>query len=439
MLSLFKSFFTLNIDEAWVFLSKLSLLLRGPLLSLSIVFFLDAPIQGLWFTFISLSMIAVAVELGFTTLISQLISHEFTLVRYKSGFILGRKKSRDKFFSLIKYSIKVYLYIVPIAFVVSLLIGLSVFHEENLEVKLAWALFSFISSFSLIVSIFQSIYMGLDKVAFTYKLRTIFGLVLTFSSILLMYFGLNLWSLVISSVIANILVVILLFREAPKFWNQLLRNKQNFFFSWKDKVLKLQGKYAVSWISGYGGLHLFVPFVYSFYGVETAGQLGLAISLISGISNLSLSWVDSVIPKLNILIAKNERSSMNSLFFYSSMKGYFLFVIGALTLITIVYLANYYELYMERILSVYLILLLLISELGIFTVALIGKYLRAHKDEPLFLLSLLHAVLIVLILALILPNSNLDQTIQFMILLNCFILPPLAILIAKNFLKGFVK
>ena len=142
---LIKDFFSLNVDEAWVFFSKLSILFRGPLLSLSIVFFLNSSLQGLWFTFMSLSMIAVAAELGFTSLISQLISHEFISVRAKNGFILGKREHIDKFFSLIKYSIKVYLYILPCAFVLSLTVGLFVFSEENIQTKIAWGFFSFIS------------------------------------------------------------------------------------------------------------------------------------------------------------------------------------------------------------------------------------------------------------------------------------------------------
>ena len=128
---------------------------------------------------------------------------------------------------------------------------------------------------------------------------------------------------------------------------------------------------------------------------------------------------------------------MNALFFVSSLKGYFLFFIGAFTLLTLVYLANVYGFYMDRILSSYLILLLLISELGIFSVALIGKHLRTHKEEPLYLLSVFHSIAIILILSIILPSFQIEGSIKSMILLNFLILPPLAILIARNFLRRY--
>jgi len=437
--SLIRNFISLNDDEMWVFLSKFSLLLRGPLLSLSIVFFLNATGQGLWFTFMSLSMITIAVELGFTTLITQLLSHEFNSLIDKDGFIYGKKQFRDKFFSLIKYSIKIYLFMVPFACILSIVVGLYVFSEENESTKLAWVLFSFISCFSLIISLFQSIYMGIDKVAFTYRLRTIYGLIFTCSAIFFMSLGFVLWSLIFSSLIANILLILMLYKECPRFWNQLFRHKFNTKFNWKEKVLKLQGKYAVSWMSAYGSAYLFIPFIYSFYGAELAGQFGLSISLIAGISNLSLSWVDSVIPKLNILVAQKARKEMNNLFFTSAIKGYFLFFIGSSILILLVYFMNLYEFYAARILSFDLTFLFLISELGIFSFAVIGKYLRTHKDEPLYLLSVVNSITIIVILFFILPYFKIKGLIISMIILTYMIILPFSLLIARNFLNKYYK
>lgn len=434
---IFKKLF--STDDIWVFLSKISGFARGPILSVAVVFFLSPEMQGIWFTFFSLSMISVAAELGFTLLITQLLSHEFTQVRLMNGFIFGKKEFVDKFFSLIKYSLKIYCVIIPIALLISIIAGLIVFGEQSQEVKLIWVLFSIISCFSLMNSLFQSIYMSMDYVSSIYKIKTIFNFITALFTLLLLILSFELWAVFLSILLANLVIAYLLFRESPKFWSQLVRLRPKHKFIWSNYVLKLQGKYAVSWLSGYGSIHLLIPLVFIYYGSETAGQLGLTISLLTGVSNLSLSWVDSLIPKLNMLVATNNKSKLKSVYLISASKGIALFILGSIILLLGIYFINYYEFYADRALPLTLVLMLIISEIGIFFNALIGKYLRTHKDEPLYILSIFHMFVTLGILFLILPLGVFEYVTLSLIVLNCFLSFPLSLYIAKRFLNTYYR
>jgi hypothetical protein len=436
-LSLFNIKNFLSDDEFWVFVGKFSGFARGPILSIAVVFYLSPELQGIWFTFFSLSMISVAAELGFTVLITQLLSHEFSRVKQKQGFIIGKKENVDKFFSLISYSLKIYLVIIPVALLLSIVSGFIIFSEESAEIRFLWVLFSIISCFSLINSLLQSIYMSMDYVSSVYKLRTVFNLTIALMALLLLFLTFELWSIIFSILFANLIIIFFLYREAPKFWAQLFRYRPKYKFAWSKYVLSLQGKYALSWISGYGSIHLLVPFVFSYYGPEMAGKLGLTISLLAGVTNLSLSWVDSLIPKLNILVATNKRNELNSVYTSSSIKGLVLFLFGSGTLILTVFYMSSYGFYDNRVLSTTVLGLFIISELGTFSVALVGKYLRTHKDEPLYPLSILHMLITLGILTVILPGGNFENVVYSLILLNCFISFPISIIIARRFLRNY--
>ena len=59
--------------------------LAGILSIFFIVDFLSLNNQGYWYTFLSLGALATFAELGFTTIITQIISHEYAYLEEKNG------------------------------------------------------------------------------------------------------------------------------------------------------------------------------------------------------------------------------------------------------------------------------------------------------------------------------------------------------------------
>ena len=426
----------LTSDVLWIFASKFSLIAKGPLTAIFIVIFLSAEDQGLWYTFLSLSALSALAELGFTLLISQLVSHEFDGLSFRHGFIRGKKNLRDKLFSLIRFSIKLYVVIVPFAAIILLVAGLFILSNELFLTKIAWILFAFISALSLLVSLFQSIYQGLDKISDVYRIRTIGNLIVPIFSITFMFLGFSVWALVISTFISVASMSYFLLKITNRFWIQVFRNKPEGKFNWSREILPLQGKYAVSWASGYAVFHLIVPVTFKIFGAEVAGKLGLLISLSSGITYLSTSWLDSVIPKLNFLVARKSKLELDKLFTSSVVRGYLIFFLCCGSLLLIVYLANIFNFYSERILPLNLVALFLLVELAIVSLGFLAKYLRAHRAEPFYLVSLINAILVVAIIIWALPKG-LALAFCWLILTYWLVVLPFGIFIFRKFVTKF--
>ena len=117
-----------------------------------IIIYLSPEQQGLWYTFGSLAALSGLAELGFTLLISQLVSHEFSSLGLKSGYVIGKKHARDKLFSLIKFSLKMYFYIIPAACIILTVGGTYILIDQPPEIRFAWIIFSIVSAISLLVS-----------------------------------------------------------------------------------------------------------------------------------------------------------------------------------------------------------------------------------------------------------------------------------------------
>ena len=426
----------LNIDNdvAWVLLSKLSTIIKGPLIILFIVVYLTSEQQGIWYTFISLSAISALAELGFSMIITQLVSHEFSDLRIEKGYIKGCSKSRERLYSLIKYAIYIYGVILPVAILLMLIAGYVILDKSLIY---QWVAYTIVSALMLFVTVLQSVYHGMDKVGDVHRMKTIGIVILLISSCFFIYIGYGIWALVISTLISFLVMVFFLWIDTKRIWLQIYRTKIRNIYNWKSEIITLQGKYAVSWASGYFIFQLFVPFVYKIEGAVMAGQLGVALSLVKSISSISSSWLDSKIPKINMCVARKDKSSLDRIFAKYSLTGYLFFCLGAIGLLTAVYIINQYDVYAERMLDTYYVFLLILVEFATIKIGYLAKYLRAHKAEPFYMLSLLNGALVFFVVYTVLPIYKIEGLFYSLIIIYWLIILPLAFIIFKGFTKQY--
>ncbi len=392
--------------------------------------------QGIWFTFVSLSAMTILADLGFTLLITQFISHEFVNVSLQDGFIRGKREKKDKFFSLVKYAIRFYIVVIPVLVILMITIGLYIFRNDAFTIKLAWVLFSIIGAINLFTTLLQSIYQGLDRVSEVYRSKTIGTLLFFFVALATLFLEFNIWSIVVATIISTIYLLLSLYRYNPKFWHQLYRYKLKTHYEWMNEIIKLQGKYAISWSSGYAIFHLLIPFVYSTIGATAAGQIGATVSLISGLSYMSMMWIEAKIPKFNMLIAKGQKINLDKLFSASSKRGVIVFFIGSILLLMIVDILEVYQL-SDRLLEKRFILLLLFAELAVLVTGMLAKYLRAHKSEPFYMLSVLNAVLVISCIFIVIPAYSLEFYFYTITFIYWFISLPISVVIFHRFVNKF--
>lgn len=432
----------LEIDNAllWVLINKLWAIIKGPVSLIFIISFLSLEEQGLWYTFLSLGALTVFAEMGFTAIITQFVSHEYAHLKERNGFLRGNYVSRDKLVSLIRYALKFYFIVVPFAILILYFVGKHFLVNVNVNIFLLWMAFSITGGIQLLVSLFQSIVQGFDKVALVQKNIFLGSLVLPILSWILLYFGFGLSTLIIVNVVSIVLMLILLYIKTRKIFFQVSKHKIKTKYKWFNEIVKLQWKYAVSWMAGYFIFSFMTPMVYKYEGAVLAGQFGLTYSLIKTISGISYSWLETKSPKMNILVAHRNKDMLDVMFRKNALIGFYIFLSISIIFLLTIYLFDVYNFYSERFLPLSLTFLMVALEVSIVVIAFLAKYLRAHKAEPYYFISILMGVLFFLVISLL----RLEEfgIINVMLILNAIswlVILPLSIYIFKKFKENYYK
>ena len=432
----------LGIDNAllWVLTNKLWAVAKGPISLIFIISYLTPEEQGLWYTFLSLGALTVFAEMGFTAIITQFVSHEYAHLKERNGFLKGDYASRDKLVSLIRYALKFYLVVVPFAIVILYFVGKYFLVDVDSTVFLLWMVFSVTGGMQLLVSLLQSIVQGFDKVALVQKNIFVGSLVLPLLSWTLLYLGFGLSTLVIANIVSIILMLSLFYLKTKKIFFQVSKHKIKNKFKWFEEIVKLQWKYAVSWMAGYFIFSFMTPMIYKHEGAIVAGQFGLTLTLIKTISGISGSWLETKVPKMNMFVAHKDRVSLDHMFRKNALIGFFILLCISVVVLLAIYLINFYGFYEERFLPLYLAFLMLVLEVPNIITGYLAKYLRAHKSEPYYAISVLMGVLFFFIISLLrIEKYGIEEVVLFLNIASWLVILPLAVYIFKKFKIKYYK
>jgi len=182
------------------------------------------------------------------------------------------------------------------------------------------------------------------------------------------------------------------------------------------------------------------PMIYKYEGAILAGQFGLTIGLVKTISSISSSWLDTKIPKMNMLVAHKDQNSLDTMFRKNALIGFVMFLFISIVFLICIELINIYNFHADRFLTLYLSSLMIALEAPNVIVGYLAKYLRAHKAEPYYVISVIMGVLFFFIISLL--NLNRFSIDEIIILLNgvsWLIVLPTAIFIFKNFRLNYYK
>lgn len=389
----------------------------------------------MWYTFNSLGPLALFAELGFTAIITQFVSHEYAKLRFEDGVVLGEDYHIDRLFSLVRYAIKFYSYITPTAVIILSVVGLEFFKTQPMSIIIAWILFSVIGGLSLLSSLLQAIYQGLDKVKDIQKNMFLGSFFSTVGNLSLLFLRCNIWALVVGNAIGLIVMLYFLYRRAPSFWRQLYTRKLAQKFGWFKEIISLQWKYAISWASGYLIFFLFVPAAFKVQGAVIAGQLGVTLAMIGALCGISDSWISTKIPQFNIFVANGKRDELLKLFKSSSLQSFVVFILGSGAMILGLCLFHWLHFYENRFLSIELTAYLLFANVSQRVITYLAMYLRAHKIEPFYKLSMLNAILITVCVLLVYPKYGLTAMVICVNAVYWLIILPYAIFIFYAFRK----
>lgn len=366
-------------------------IVTGPCIMLLIPFFLTDQMQGFWFTFASISALSIFADLGFTIIVTQFSAHEFAHLELSDrNELVGSKKYFDRLASFFQFVLKWSSMMVLITFPIIFIIGYFILKGEEVTFSwfLPWLIYVVGSGVLFVSNIIFSFFEGCKLMAKAQQIR-FYALVVNFISVITcLFFGLNLYSLAISmlfNAITCLSLMLFFFKSQIK---QLLSSNIE-IYQWRKDVLKLLWKYAISWSSGYFMFQIFTPIAFRYYGAVVAGKVGITISLISAVSSVANVWLYVANPEINRLVSKNKIGELNVFFKKQVFMSTITYVIISITCITILIFIPEKWGFKQRFLDLPNIIFLLFAWLCQLLITAMATYLRAHKEEPLMLPSII--------------------------------------------------
>lgn len=394
-----KNLFTKDILSTY--LNQIWRLISGPISLIIIPLFITPEIQGFWYTFSSISALAVFADLGFTTIILQFSAHEFAFLHFSESFeLFGPEEYRKRIASLFQFVLRWTTSVVFITFPVIFIVGYILYIQKaGISVWLApWIIYSIGAAIGFYASVISSFIQGCDQVSTIQKLSLQSAIVGTLSMFisLMLHFGLH--SIAISLFLANLYNLAAILIKYRIFIRALWKTEPD-NTNWKHDILRLLWKYSLSWSSGYFIFKIYTPLMFQFHGPIEAGKVGITISLITAIFNIANTWFSANTPKLNMLVAKREWKILDKEFRKNLILSLGTYILGITVLfLTVIVFSGRWQLFDKmkvRFLGIVPLSMLLVGWFLQIIVNGLAIYLRAHKEEPFVIPSVVSGIFII--------------------------------------------
>lgn len=369
----------------------------GVLSLLFISAYLTEEQQGFYFTFGSIVALQVFFELGLTNILTQFVAHEQAHIEAEDAGNPGVHASRLG--HLLHFSVRWYLVIGLFYLVFILAAGFWFFFRYSPDAEKSlwvgpWILVTSVSACNLFMAMILAIIKGLGLVEEVSKITFYQQLLMPLTIWVGLICGMKLYvvGMGYSAMLAVSITGILnmgLHRHLSRLWRERVTYKINYM----KEIFPYQWRISLSWASGYFIFQLFNPVLFATSGSVVAGQMGMTLAALNGISAFASSWIDTKVPLLSKYIALKDYKDLDQTFrrVFWQLSGVCTVLLGAFVVVVLILERFEFKLG-ERFLPMLPLLLMC----GAILANQIGNcwatYLRCHKKEPLLVNSLVGAL-----------------------------------------------
>jgi hypothetical protein len=374
-------------------------LLAEPITLLLIARFFTPELQGFYYTFASLLALQSFVELGLYLVIVNVASHEWAHLHLdETGRIDGDPEARSRLVSLGRL-IFVWYAVASIIFVIGVSAVGAIFFARNLHDGIAWqgpwlAVVG-LSGVLLWALPFNSLLEGCGQIATINRFRL---QQLVLSSLALwgtLALGGGLWALAIAvgaKVLRDLYLLLVRYR---RFFAPFLVRPTGATIHWRAEIWPMQWRLALSGAVNYFAFSLFTPVMFRYHGATVAGQMGMTLAAITGLQAIALAWVQTKVPQFGVLVARRDYATLDRFFYRTSLVSLLAILLGAAStwgvLLTLGLIGHPLA---GRLLSPlpagFFLLAVVVMQVSQCQTA----YLRAHKREPIVVLSVVMSLAI---------------------------------------------
>jgi O-antigen/teichoic acid export membrane protein len=394
----FADLFDFNQATFFSIAGKVWLLGSGVVTTLLIARFFTPDLQGYYYTFNAVLVFQVFAELGLTTVITSFASHEWSKIKLEQDRqVSGDADAISRLTSLGRFSFKWYL-VAGTAMALVLIIGGFIFFgtrpTQNAHWREPWIVLCIVTALNLFLLPVWALLEGCNQVLNIYKFRFVQYVASSLAAWLSIYFEAGLWVASITGATGLLVMTILVGHHYRVFLATFfLRKPLGSCLSWRYDILPMQWRIGLSWIGGYFTFALFTPILFYFHGPVVAGQMGMTWAFVNALMVLASAWTAPKVPSFGILIAQGKYVELDRMFWKLTFTVIGLTVAGAIGVWSLVFLLNFLSHPLaSRLLEPSTTAYLLVASI-FYSVGLpMSAYLRAHRKEPLMMLSIANGV-----------------------------------------------
>lgn len=356
--------------------------------------------QGYYYTFISVLYIQVFFELGFNSIITQFVAHEKAHLEWVGpNDLIGEELHLSRLASVLQLCFKYYSYI-AIGLLLILFVSGYVFFSINsnsgIVWKLPWLLLSISTALSFFLNPFLAFLEGLNLVKEVCIIRFIQQSV----SLLVLWVGLTgglkLYVGGCSSLFGGLAILIFVLYKYRTLFLNIYKKVTVYFVSYRKEIYPFQWKVAIGWLSSSLVFQLFNPVLFATVGSVAAGKLGMTLSVINGVSSISMNWLYTKVPKLSELVSLRHFKDLDKLF----SKIFNVLILLSCTAFTslVLFLITFDVLNIaSKLLPLSLFLVMSLASVLTQITSCWAIYFRCFKKEPFLKVSLINIVVVFLV------------------------------------------
>lgn len=379
--------------------------LAGPVTILLIATRFSGVEQGYYYTFSSLLALQVFFELGLLTVLAQFAAHEFAFLLWgEKGEITGSEAHRDRFIDLLGKGFKWYSVSAVLLIIALIPAGLYFFAQPAASAvdftwRLPWALAVIGVGCNLLLIPFYAVITGSGDVASINRREMMGGMAGSILGWSIIASGGGLYAIPAVTTGTIIVGVVYLFKSKPRlvaiaFSHAFGAQKTSYTISWWGEVWPMQWKIALSWVSGYFIFQLFTPVLFKFHGPVVAGQMGMTLSAVNAVQGVCVMWLNTRTPEFGKLIALKNWQGLDASFKQILKQAMIVGVVLSAVAIVVVACLQEFTTIGSRFLPSIQVVMFFIAVCGNIVINAWATYMRAHKQEPMLLLSIIAALMV---------------------------------------------
>lgn len=384
-------------------LSRVWSLLAGPVTMLLVASRFSPEQQGYYYTFGSLMALQVFFDMGLLFVISQFVSHEFVHLSWgERGVITGEPHAMRRFSELLQKTVRWYAFaalLVPIFLIPAGLIFLGSKGSVAFPWRVPWIMLTCGTALNLLVTPFFAVIMGSGDVTAANKRDLTCSIVSScLCWIVMSLYGGLFASAAISSGSAAVSWGYLL-RKRPELLKLSWRRQKEHdagrinTLSWKDEIWPMQWRMAVSSGASYLLFSLFTPLLFHYHGAVIAGQIGITITAANALLGIGLTQLNAKSPLFGKFIALRDWHNLDQIFYKTLRQSFTVTAIGTVLGTGAIWYLQGISTFGQRFIPY--------DQAGILFVTVcfqvinsgIALYLRAHKQEPLVVMTVIASLL----------------------------------------------